>query len=89
MTDNNASDQNASKRRMLDKMKQPLEILIKLKSMFMSYAELFNGSITEKAMRSFWSPQKGCRLKFSCITFMQCYAERYFFILLPYPHNSA
>ena len=43
---------------MLDKMKQPLEILIKLKLMFTSYAELFNGSITEKIMRSFWSPQK-------------------------------
>ena len=39
-------------------MKHPLEILIKLKLMFTSYAELFNGSVTEKFMQSFWSPQK-------------------------------
>ena len=39
-------------------MKQPLEILIKLKLMFTSYVELLNGSIMEKVMRSFWSPQK-------------------------------
>ena len=39
-------------------MKQLLEILIKLKLIFTSYAELFNGSITAKVMRSFWSPQK-------------------------------
>ena len=51
-------NQNASKRKMLDKMRQPFEILIKLKLMFMSYAELFNDSITKKVMRSFWSPQK-------------------------------
>ena len=43
---NNASNQHASKEKILDKMKQPLEILIKLKFMFMSYAKLFNGSIT-------------------------------------------
>ena len=51
-------NQSASKRKMLDKMKQSLEILIKLKLMFTNYAELFNGSITEKVMWSFWSPQK-------------------------------
>ena len=39
-------------------MKQPLEILIKLKLMLTSYTELFNGSITENIMRSFWCPQK-------------------------------
>ena len=39
-------------------MKQPLEILIKLKLMFTSYAELLNGSIMKKIMRSFRSPQK-------------------------------
>ena len=68
---NNASNQHASKEKILDKMKQPLEILIKLKFMFMSYAKLFNGSIT--------FPHN----------VMHCYAERYFFILLPYPHTSA
>ena len=40
------------------KMKQPLEILIKLKLMFTSYAELLNSSIMKKVMRSFRSPQK-------------------------------
>ena len=50
---------------MLDRMRQPLEILTKLKLMVMSYAELFNGSITEKVMQSFWSPQK----KMSALTF--------------------
>ena len=39
-------------------MKQTLEILIKLKLMLTSYTELFNGSITENIMRSFWCPQK-------------------------------
>ena len=68
------------------KMKQPLEILIKLKLMFTSYAELLNSSIMKKVMRSFRSPQK----KKSAQTFlhMQRYAERYFFISLPYRHNS-
>ena len=42
---------------MLDKMKQPLEILIKLKLMFTSYAELFDDSIMEKVMGSFCSSQ--------------------------------
>ena len=40
---------------MLDKMKQPLEILIKLKLMITSYAELFNDSVMEKVMQSFCS----------------------------------
>ena len=71
---------------MLDKMK---EILIKLKFMFMSYFELFNGAVTEKVMRYFGLLKKISRLKLSRITFMQCYAERHFFISLPYPHNSA
>ena len=39
-------------------MKQPLEILIKLKLIFASYAELFNGSVAEKVMQSFQFPQK-------------------------------
>ena len=42
---------------MLDKMKQPLEILIKLKLMITSYAELFDDSIMEKVMGSFCSSQ--------------------------------
>ena len=40
------------------KMKQPLEILIKLKLMFTSYAELLNCSVMKKVMPSFRSPQK-------------------------------
>ena len=40
------------------KMKQPSEIRIKLKLMFTSYAELLNGSIMKKVMRTFRSPQK-------------------------------
>ena len=40
------------------KMKQLLEILIKLKLMFTSHAELLNGSVMKKVMRSFRSPQK-------------------------------
>ena len=43
---------------MLDKKKHLLEILIKLKLMFTSYAELLKGSITEKVMRSFRSRYK-------------------------------
>ena len=53
LKDNYAQNQNASKRKMQDKMKQPIEILIKLKLMFTSYSELFNGSVTGKVMRSF------------------------------------
>ena len=34
-------------------MKQPLEILIKLKLVFTSYMELFNGSITERSYVDF------------------------------------
>ena len=64
------------------KMKQPLEILIKLKLMFTSYVELLNGSIMKKVMRNFGSPQK---MKSA----QTCYVETYFFISLPYPHNSA
>ena len=56
---------------MLDKMKQPLEMLIKLKLMFTSYAELFNG----KLCRVFGFLKKRSRLKLSRITLMQCYAE--------------
>ena len=56
-------------------MKQPLEILIKLKLIFASYAELFNGSVAEKVMQSFSFLKKRSRLKLSRITFMQCYAE--------------
>ena len=70
-------------------MKHPLEILIKLKLMFTSYAELFNASIKEKVMRSFRSPQSKKSAQTFPHKFMQCYAERYFFISLPYPHNSA
>ena len=33
--------------------------------------------------------KKRSRLKLSAITFMQCYAERHFFISLLYPYNSA
>ena len=40
------------------KMKQPVEILIKLKLMFTSYAKLLNDSIMKKGMRSFRSLQK-------------------------------
>ena len=35
---------------MLDEMRQSLEILIKLKLMFMNYAELFNGSFRENKL---------------------------------------
>ena len=41
---NNASNQSASERKMLNKMQQPIKLLIKLKLMFTSYAELFNDS---------------------------------------------
>ena len=58
-------------KKMLDKMKQPLEMLIKLKLMFTSYAELFNG----KLCRVFGFLKKRSQLKLSRITFMQCYAE--------------
>ena len=71
------------------KMKQLLEILIKVKLMFTSYAELLNGLIMKKVIRGFRSPQKKKLAQTFRITFMQCYAERYFFISLPYPHNSA
>ena len=40
------------------KMKQLLEILIKRKLMFTSYAELLNGLIMKKVIRGFRSPQK-------------------------------
>ena len=46
------------KKKMLDKNEVTLTIVVKLKLMFTSYAELLNGSIMKKVMRSFWSPPK-------------------------------
>ena len=43
---------------MLDKNEATLTTVVKLKLMFTSYAELLNGSIMKKVMRSFWSPPK-------------------------------
>ena len=70
-------------------MKQPLEILVKLKLMFNSYAGLSNGLITEKVMRSFWSPQKQKSAQTFPHNIYPVYVERYFLISLPYPHDSS